>query len=81
MKINNAKEINDFIDVLNQTTGDVWLQSIYGDRISLKSELSRYIAIAQLIEEKSGVLELFCSNSGDESLFYEYFRKHPDSLE
>lgn len=81
MKINNVKEINDFIDVLNQTTGDVWLQSIYGDRISLKSELSRYIAIAQLIEEKSGVLELFCSNSEDESLFYEYFRKHPDSLE
>lgn len=81
MKINNVKEINDFIDVLNQTTGDVWLQSIYGDRISLKSELSRYIAIAQLIEEKSGVLELFCSNSKDESLFYEYFRKHPDSLE
>lgn len=49
MKIKNVKDVNVFLGVVNECTGDVILTSEYGDKYNLKSTLSQYIAIAALL--------------------------------
>ena len=41
MKLSNIGEVNDFLEVVNRCEGDVWLQSVEGDKINLKSSLSQ----------------------------------------
>lgn len=60
MKIKNAKNIKKFLAVANSCNGHVWLESPWGDRFNLKSELSQYVAAAALIEERGDQLELYC---------------------
>ena len=78
MKLSNIGEVNDFLDVLDRCEGDVWLQSTEGDKINLKSSLSRYVAVAELIKDEGKNLELFCSSSSDEAKFFVLFSEHPD---
>lgn len=59
MKLSNIGEVNDFLEVVNRCEGDVWLQSVEGDKINLKSSLSQYVAIAELIKDEGNNLELF----------------------
>lgn len=46
----------------------------------MKSTLSRYVAIAAMINEHGSELELFCVDKNDEGLFYDFFAEHPDTL-
>lgn len=78
MKLSNIGEVNDFLEVVNRCEGDVWLQSVDGDKINLKSSLSQYVAIAELIKDEGNNLELFCSNQVDEAKFFVLFSEHPD---
>lgn len=80
MKIKTAKNIKAFLKVADSCEGHVWLESPWGDRINLKSELSKYIAAAKLIEEKGEYLELFCQLSSDEERFLKFFWDHPEIL-
>lgn len=80
MKLNNIKEIEAFKEAIKSCQGDVWLESIYGDRFNLKSTLSRYVAFGQLISEEGENLELFCALSTDEKYFYKFFAENPDTL-
>lgn len=80
MKLSNIGEVNDFLDVLDRCEGDVWLQSTEGDKINLKSSLSRYVAVAELIKDEGKNLELFCSSSSDEAKFFVLFSEHPSIL-
>ena len=80
MKLKNEIQIIDFLSAVSQAKGIVWLMSVEGDRYNLKSTLSRYVAIAALIEHHSDELELFCENRTDEGLFYQFFENHPDTL-
>ena len=77
MRIKNIEEVEGFILALNKCKGDVWLESIEGDRFNLKSKFSRYIALGALLSENGDNLELFCALREDEIHFYEYFMKHP----
>ena len=52
MRLHNIGEVNDFLETVDRCEGDVWLESAEGDKLSLKSSLSRYIAIADLIRDK-----------------------------
>ena len=61
MKIKNVKDVNVFLGVVNECTGDVILTSEYGDKYNLKSTLSQYIAIAALLGQHGEELELWCS--------------------
>ncbi len=79
MKLKKEIEITDFLSAVKQTKGEVWLESTQGDKYNLKSTLSRYVAIAALINNHSDELELFCKPE-DEGLFYTFFEKHPDTL-
>ncbi len=77
MKMTNISEVKDFLSIIPECKGDVWVESVDGDRFNLKSSLSCYIAIGRIIEERGADLELFCSDHGDEQMFYDYFARHP----
>lgn len=80
MKLTREIEIADFLIAIKNAQGEVWLESKQGDRYNLKSTLSRYVAIAALIQDHGNELELFCSLPSDEGLFYKFFDKHPDTI-
>lgn len=71
MYIKTIEDVEKFNEVVKSCKGDVWLQSVEGDRYNLKSELSRYIAVADMIRDEAGKLELFTSLKEDESKFFE----------
>lgn len=75
MKLKNIEQVHDLIDVVNKCDGDVWLTSQYGDRYSLKSKLSQYIAIGALLGEHGDELELFAANKDDEARLLEWLVK------
>ena len=78
MKFTKLAEVNDFLKTVESCKGEVWLESIYGDKYVLKSVLSRYIAKTILLVEHGHELELFCQLPEDEQKFYKYFEKYPD---
>ena len=77
MILSSINEVNDFIAAVDRCEGDVWLEDAKGDRLSLKSMFSRYIAIGNLLQDKSGELELFCSQPADEAVFIGLFAQNP----
>lgn len=80
MKLTNVSAVEDFLAVVKECQGKVWLKSSEGDLFNLKSSLSCYVAVGKLISEKGSDLELFCSFPKDEAKFYDFFDQHPDSL-
>ena len=77
MRLKNIEEVNAFLATVDTCKGDVWLESQYGDKISLKSNLSRYIAMGALLRDENEVLELFCAYKEDEQKFLKYFKDNP----
>ena len=77
MKFTELAEVNDFLKLVNSCKGEVWLESIYGDRFALKSVLSHYIAMSVLLVDRGKDLKLVCQLQEDEQLFSEYFKKYP----
>lgn len=80
MKIKTGKNIKAFLAVADSCEGHVWLESPWGDKYNLKSELSQYVAAYKLIEEKGEYLELFCQLRRDEERFLKFFRDNPELL-
>lgn len=78
MKIRNLKKLNDFVAVVNECKGAVWLESSSGDKFNLRSIFSQYLALGRLMEEHGEYLELTCSNTEDNDLFLAYFNNHPE---
>ena len=67
MKLKNIKEVEEFRKVIHACTGDVYLKSQDGDVFNLKSALSEYIALGQLLSEQGDNLELFADRREDEA--------------
>lgn len=65
MKLKSINDVNAFTKVIDECTGDVWLESIYGDKYQLKSKLSQYIAIGALLKDENESLELFAGTQED----------------
>ena len=80
MLLTKSIQIDDFIEAVNKSSGDVYLKSMHGDCYNLKSVLSRYVAIGALLGEYGDELELFCDNSNDEKYFFKFFSDHPEVL-
>ena len=72
MKIKSLQDIDAFKQAISRCQGDVWLESIYGDRYNLKSALSQYIAMAELLRDKNGDLELFAHLPEDQMILMEF---------
>lgn len=68
MKIRDIKSINALKAAIEQCTGYVWLESIYGDHYDMKSELSQYVGMAALLHDENEVLELFASQPEDRAI-------------
>ena len=67
MKLKNIKEVEEFRKVIHACAGDVDLKSQEGDVFNLKSALSEYIALGQLLSEQGDNLELFADRREDEA--------------
>lgn len=51
MKVQNIKDVNKFFDVIAQCEGKVELLTSEGDRLNLKSQLTKYVAIANFFSD------------------------------
>lgn len=80
MKLTNITEVDNFLKAVNECDGDVWLESVDGDKINLKSKLSQYVAISALISCEAENLELFCAHLEDEAKFFKFFNENPKVL-
>lgn len=80
MKLSNIYQVESFLAAVNESKGDVWLESQEGDRLNLKSPLSQYVAVAALVSNRGDELELFCSNHDDEKNFFHFFAEEPEVL-
>lgn len=80
MKIDNINDVKDFLKTVDECDGQVWMQSVYGDQYNLKSLLTQYIVIGELVKNHKNDLELFCELTSDEGRFYDFFSKHPTVL-
>lgn len=69
MKLKNIKEVEEFRKVIHACAGDVYLKSQDGDVFNLKSALSEYIALGQLLSEHrrfhTGILFFGNADTGD----------------
>ena len=80
MKLTNSKEIMEFRFAISKCKGDVWLEDTEGNKFNLKSVISQYIALGELLQDKGETLELFCSLSEDEQHFLKFFKNNPETL-
>ena len=63
-----------FLEVIKECKGSVELISKEGDRLNLKSELTKYLAISKLFSDDTIIneLELVASDPDDVNLLLEY---------
>ena len=80
MRLTNSKEIMEFRYAVAKCSGDVWLEDPDGNKFNLRSVISQYIALGELLQDKGEVLELFCSNPADEQHFMKFFKNNPSVL-
>ena len=76
MKITNIPDINDFFKVVDKCEGRVELTSSEGDRINLKSKLTQFVAMAQLMNTTYvKELEIVASEPEDANRLLDYMMK------
>ena len=80
MKFKTSIEVEDFLKAVDKCTGDVYLLSTQGDRLNLKSVMSRYVSIGKLLSDEGDNLELFCDKREDEQNFFSFFNTYPDAV-
>lgn len=80
MKLTNIEQVNSFLKAVDECRGDVWLTSPEGDKINLKSQLSQYVAVGRLLEEKGDWFELFCSDENDERIMVDFLYDNPEII-
>ena len=49
MKITKIKNVENFMNVVNGCTGDVYLETEDGNCLNLKSKLTQYVALAHIL--------------------------------
>lgn len=74
MKLYNIENAEKFLAVIKQCKGSVELVSKQGDRLNLKSELTKYLAISKLFTDNTFIneMELIASDPEDIKLLMDY---------
>lgn len=74
MKIYNVENAEKFLEVIKQCKGSVELISKEGDRLNLKSELTKYLAISKLFADNTLInnMELVASDPDDVKFLMQY---------
>lgn len=66
MKITNLKNVEGFLNTVNECKGSVLLVTKEGDRLNLKSELTKYVALTRFFENaKIPEMEILLSEPED----------------
>ena len=68
MKLTNITDIDGFCRAIEECKGDVILTTTEGDRLNLKSCLSRYVAFFKLFSDESMIKEIDLSFSENEDV-------------
>lgn len=72
--LKNTKDIDNLVKDLDRCCGDVILRSGDGHReYNLKSALSRYIAIGELLKDHGDEYEFYCMDRDDEPAMLHFF--------
>ncbi len=74
MIIDNVERPEKFLELIKQCKGTVELISKQGDRLNLKSELTKYLAVSKLFADKALIndMELVASDPDDVKFLLEY---------
>lgn len=76
MKIKNISNIKDFLEVVDKCRGKVELISPEGDRLNLKSKLTKYVALSELLGASSSLnvadLDIVAYDSKDVARLLEF---------
>ncbi len=74
MKIYNIDDVEKFLGIIKQCKGSVELVSKQGDRLNLKSELTKYLALSKLFNDNTFIneMELIASDPEDVKLLMDY---------
>lgn len=74
MKVYNIDDVEKFLDTIKKCKGSVELVSKQGDRLNLKSELTKYLAISKLFNDNTFIneMELVASDPEDVQTLMEY---------
>lgn len=80
MKINNITLVNEFLEIVRECKGNVYLTSNEGDKFNLKSAMSQYVAMGALLGQKGDELELWCEEKEDEAKFIKFLEEHPETI-
>ena len=80
MRLTNSREIMEFRYAVAKCKGNVWLEDAEGNKFNLRSVISQYIALEELLQDKGETLELFCSIPEDEGHFMKFFKNNPNTL-
>ncbi|NOV01179.1 polya polymerase [Paenibacillus planticolens] len=75
MKIYHLKNVEGFLEVLDQCKGTVELVSKDGDRLNLKSKLSQYVGLSKLFKEARNLdleLEIFAHEPEDADRLFHF---------
>lgn len=81
MRLRNIEQSDAFEAAVAKCHGEVYLTSNNGDKYNLKSYLSRYIAMAELMHDHGADLELWCDERADEQHFFQFFAENPEVLD
>jgi len=66
-------DLKEFLQVVDQCKGEVFLETAEGDRLNLKSKLTQLIGITSLVE--GGKIEkatIRCANPDDDALLFRF---------
>lgn len=58
MKLQNIKDVNEFLKVVDSCKGKVMLVTDEGDQLNLKSKLTQYVSLANLFSANSKIPEM-----------------------
>ncbi len=74
MKIYNINDVEKFLEIIKKCKGSVELVSNQGDRLNLKSELTKYLAISKLFNDNTFIneMELIASEPEDVQMLMKY---------
>lgn len=73
MKVQNIKDIDKFFQAIDECEGKVELVTGEGDRLNLKSQLSKYVALAKVFSDGTiKEVELVVYNPADVNKLIDY---------
>lgn len=73
MKIQNITDIDKFFETVDQCIGTVELLTPEGDRLNLKSQLCKYLALAKIFSDgKIKEIEIICHEPKDVDKLIQY---------